>query len=923
MTQEERRRLSKLILEAAQSAVSGYPSDACVALEQLLAEGSTSLTPKEQARIQRVLELTSERGLSKPKPALKHVRETSNEHELLQQVAWPKISIVTPTYNQGQFIEDTILSIIGQNYPNLEYIIMDGGSPDNTLEIVEKYKDRITCVVSEPDKGQSNAINKGMRLTTGDILYWLNSDDMLEPNTLLYVGLSFLEQGFDLLVGTCTPFDNDCGKLNNRHMATMPFGLRIEDITDIKSTWLKGMYFHQPEVFFSRRLWEAAGGYVDEDLYFSMDYDLWARMALVSDFTARVRTVGKSFCLYREHSNQKTSSVEAYLPELLSHSQAIRERHLNRAVKGDFSTAKDYRQTLSIVTISDFGFNGGAGVAHKRVCQVLKAAGHDVMQLSGFQQWQSETIDHPVDSFLEALEILQPDFVLLGNLHNLRRGLELAELCTRHFPTIAIAHDFWWLTGRCAYTHGCHYLFTRCSNICPTPQEYPRLDPLDIHIHHQRKKHLFQDPNFYVLANSSYTQDQYNQAIKAWGVKANAVGKVALPIVPEGDLELQFPKRTPERSHDWANSGHIRIVLGCTDHADFRKGTDIAVLGLHRLMSQHPEIQVDVYGKSSNLILDNLAEFSNRILLHGYLTSQEQYHDLLECGDIFLGTSREETLGQTFVEAAHAGLITVGPMISGYADVVRCCRFSLGYIGCDVEAIISTLELALALIRQQDRAQIRALQQAQARAGFSGMSFLAGFNDHLYTSGLWKRLRFHGPTKVFDIRYGALGIDELVLASSQTHDTEQADGRSLSTQNEEIEVTVSSLRLGPGLYLEEIDGRPVMWLASRSVFILPTPTGLDLHSLSFLCHWIPDSMRSSQCVLKVCGAGETQAVVPDDGSNILSFDFSRMNGKAFVTPSKLLIALRFMNSISLDDGREGLALVCSTVMLRGYAKPRE
>lgn len=929
MSRDNQPMLSRLMQQAVKSSENGHQDTnlAFGALEDLLSNENSRLTSRQKARIQRLLELTGRRA----KEANAITQQASHgqnknihiEARELGTIQWPKISIVTPTYKQGQFIEATILSILNQSYPNLEYIIIDGGSPDNTLEIIDKYRDKITTVISEPDKGQSNAINKGMRLTTGEVLYWLNSDDMLEPNTLLFVGLQYLENKFDLLAGTCTPFNNDSGKLNNRHMATLPFGLRIEDITDIKETWLKGMYFHQPEVFFSRRLWEAAGGFVDEDLYFSMDYDLWARMAMASEFTARVQTSGKSFCLYREHSSQKTNTVEAYLPELLSHSQTLRERHLGKAVKGDFCTAKDYRQKLSIVSISDFGFHGGAGVAHKRVCQVLQAAGHDVIQLSGFQKWQSETIEQPVDSFIEALEILQPDLILLGNLHNLKRGLEIAEVCTRDFPTIAIAHDFWWLTGRCAYTHGCHYLFTRCSNVCPTPQEYPRLDPLDIRVHHQRKKHLLQNPNFFVLANSSYTQDIYTDAIKAWSVKSNAVGLVSLPIVPEGDFELRFPEERLQPVRNSLTSKKIRIVLGCTDHADFRKGTDLAALALHRLMAEHPEVQLDVYGRSSDLILDSLAEFSNRILLHGYLTSQQQYHELLESGDIFLGTSREETLGQTFVEAAHAGLITVGPILSGYADVVKCCRYSLGYEGVDVAAISSAVEQAISLVKHHDRALIKSVQKGQSQAGFSGMSFLADFNHHIYVSGLWKRLRYHGPTKVFDIKYGLLEIEELTLAASTQADEPGNDPNGIpSLQTEGVEVSVDLWKLGPGLYLESNDGKSVTWLTSHATFVLPNPTRLSLLSISFRCHWIPDEMRQTECLLKICGAGEYRALVPSIGNNDILFSFCKDDRSSLGTSSKLLASLRFSKSIILDDGRDNLCLVCYGATLRGLSHPQ-
>src|SRR5690606_10615120 len=110
---------------------------------------------------------------------------------LLELNKLPKISIVTPSYNQGQFIEETILSIISQNYPNLEYIIIDGGSTDNTVDIIKKYENHLKYWVSEADKGQADAINKGLQHCTGDIFNWINSDDYLESNSLFTIANAY------------------------------------------------------------------------------------------------------------------------------------------------------------------------------------------------------------------------------------------------------------------------------------------------------------------------------------------------------------------------------------------------------------------------------------------------------------------------------------------------------------------------------------------------------------------------------------------------------------------------------------------------------------------------------------------------------------------------------------------------------------
>lgn len=114
---------------------------------------------------------------------------------------YPKISIITPSFNQGQFIEKTILSILNQNYPNLEFIIIDGGSTDNTIDVIKKFEKHLKYWVSELDQGQSDAINKGLKFATGEIINWLNSDDYLEDGVLFKIANDFISNNIDILCG--------------------------------------------------------------------------------------------------------------------------------------------------------------------------------------------------------------------------------------------------------------------------------------------------------------------------------------------------------------------------------------------------------------------------------------------------------------------------------------------------------------------------------------------------------------------------------------------------------------------------------------------------------------------------------------------------------------------------------------------------
>jgi hypothetical protein len=207
----------------------------------------------------------------------------------------PKISVVTPSLNQGQFLEDTILSVLGQLYPRLEYFVMDGGSRDQSVEIIRRYESSLAGWVSEPDSGQPQAINKGFAKASGDILAWVNSDDLLMPGTLNHVAEWYRRSAKEpsLLYGGCLfyrePSGTGCG------CTARPF---------CREDLLKEDFIYQPSAFWTRSLWEQTGP-LNESLHFTFDWEWFIRASLKGAFESSNRCLS----LYRIHSQHKTGSA--------------------------------------------------------------------------------------------------------------------------------------------------------------------------------------------------------------------------------------------------------------------------------------------------------------------------------------------------------------------------------------------------------------------------------------------------------------------------------------------------------------------------------------------------------------------------------------------------------------------------------------
>src|SRR5688572_24418860 len=212
----------------------------------------------------------------------------------------PRVTIVTPSFNHGRFIEETIRSILLQGYFDLEYVVLDGGSTDNTVEILKKYSPWLNFWVSEPDRGQSAAINRGLRMGSGLYATWINSDDMLVKNALAdhVRGTGF--DGEAVYVGDCVNIDETGGILFTHRGRVHSF----EDLVRIPSVWRSGGYISQPEVLFPLALALRVGG-LNEANHLSMDYELWGKFFLAG---ARFEYTGIPFGFFRWNRGQKTQN---------------------------------------------------------------------------------------------------------------------------------------------------------------------------------------------------------------------------------------------------------------------------------------------------------------------------------------------------------------------------------------------------------------------------------------------------------------------------------------------------------------------------------------------------------------------------------------------------------------------------------------
>lgn len=216
----------------------------------------------------------------------------------------PLVTIITPSFNQAPYLEETIQSVLNQTYPNIEYIIMDGGSTDGSVEIIKRHQKKLTQWVSEKDRGQTDAINKGFALAKGEILAWINSDDTLLPNAV-GEAVEYLQDHPDVgLVYGDTNYIDEKSRVIGRFPASQ---------TDLPR--LRRGYVHIPQQasFFRKSIWDQVGP-LDPEFFFAMDYDLWVRIAQLSG----IHYLPRLWANFRLHRGAKTIDADDRCwPEML------------------------------------------------------------------------------------------------------------------------------------------------------------------------------------------------------------------------------------------------------------------------------------------------------------------------------------------------------------------------------------------------------------------------------------------------------------------------------------------------------------------------------------------------------------------------------------------------------------------------------
>lgn len=862
-------------------------------------ETAIKLDPRIDVTIYRNLKEAQDRHQEIIEPALVTAKWSYENVERLQPPQtlpdgspWPKISIVTPSYNQGEFIEETILSVINQNYPNVEYILIDGGSRDETMSIVDRYRQHFSYVISETDKGQSNAINKGLAIASGEILTWLNSDDRLAPGALYAVALGFYTSGADAVAGLCQIYRD--GVEIEQHLTSCPDGvISLEDILNLENCWLQGKFFYQPEVMFTREIWEKAGGRVDESLYYSMDYEMWARFAAEE---ATLKVIGHPVAQYRMHEKQKTNVIEKYRPELLEVRESLVKRF--NVFKSDSASTRQKR-SLKIAVLNDTGDLGGAGIAQQRINQALMLAGHRVVSVAGTLDWSLTPVDCTVEDVTEVIAEIDPDLLILGNLHNFKAPLDILEKLSSQYPTVFVMHDQWLLTGRCGYTKDCENYNHLCDSHCPTWEQYPSLAPEKIKEAFTRKQSLLNDnSNLAVLCDSKWLREWSRYAyLNQTSWKNYIAPETKFQHLYYGlDLQTFHPhdKVDARRRLDLPEDKFI-ILTGSQSLEDERKGFKYLLKALE--ITELEDILVLCFGhdfESTSLNIQSIGYIENKALLARYYSA----------ANLFISPALEEAFGQTFIEAAACGTPAVGFGVGGIREAIS-DRITGRIVKQKNPEALAEMILEL----YSDREQLELLSHSaplQIANNFSLASSYHSIINALDNNGLLSDLEMSPVSKFIP---GELPqIEYVSIKGANTIST------SNTAQLPQVrEITMDTLQGSGWFPAEKVNGVWVRWMEKLGAILVEPIDLLSSLQIEIAIVTAVDLRLLEEIEVKINGNPIKTAVNCDRDGFVCRGDFPAnllTVGMSFLVSIEVLL----LKQLSVNDSRKGSLLVRSLLV---------
>ncbi|MFI4915986.1 MAG: glycosyltransferase [Phycisphaerales bacterium JB060] len=582
---------------------------------------------------------------------------------------WPKITIVTPTFNQGHFIEETILSIIRQGYPNLEHILMDGKSTDHTMEVVEKYRDHFAVIVSEKDEGQSDAINKGFAKATGDILTWINSDDMVAPGALAAAAIAFKTSGADFVNGMAQVFRED--RLVHQCITSCSEGpMPLQDMLDLENCWLTGQFWWQPDCFFTKDLWDRAGAHVRVDWYYSMDYELWLRMAQAG---AKVHSIGRPIVWFRTHDDQKTSEGEGsgFKGEL---PKVVKDHCEKHNITLQDRPREVVKNRLRVAFINDVGFEYGAGIAHRRLMQSFANAGHEVHALAATHPEPiRENPSVSAQDVLSALEGIGPDLVVFGNIHGADISPEVLSAVAAKHETVFLMHDMWLLTGKQTYIADSTDHLEGVVSEEAIHAAYPKMPADRIRWSWEaNRRFLTGSERLTVLTNSQWLARCAQEALDHPGVQQAEGAPFDLggrpPIIPItlGLDPAVFKPRDKATCRDVLGlpQDDFLIMASACSLDDERKGIGHLARALEQLgLPDATTVGVGYVPPNARPPIPGMRAM-------GYMRDPQQLAMLYAACDLFVAPSTDEAFGQVFIEAAACGTPSVGFPVGGVPEAI-------------------------------------------------------------------------------------------------------------------------------------------------------------------------------------------------------------------------------------------------------------